>query len=142
MTTKQTNPTNQTGEQTLLLAGIPLDLAEAARDALAEIGITFTPNLQPWHHSTRKHHRAIFQAYNLEELIATLNDHLALAGYSPIISDDQNKYDLNTTTSLIKFLDTSVDWCSREHPRDAIGFIREKNWKTFTTENPEITTEW
>ena len=43
MTTKQTNQTNQTGEQTLLLAGIPLDLAEAARGRLAEIGITFTP---------------------------------------------------------------------------------------------------
>ena len=50
MTTKQTNPT---GEQTLLLAGIPLEKAEAARGALAEIGITFTPNLRTQHHSTR-----------------------------------------------------------------------------------------
>ena len=44
MTTEQTNQTNQTGEQTLLLTGIPLEKAEAAREALAEIGITFTPN--------------------------------------------------------------------------------------------------
>ncbi len=138
MTTKQTNPT---GEQTLLLAGIPLEKAEAARGALAEIGITFTPNLRTQHHSTREHQGAIFHAYDLEEIIATLNDYLAFASYSPLISDEQDNYDLNATTNLIEFLDTSVDWCGREYPRDAIGFIQEENWKTFTMENPEITTE-
>ena len=59
MTTKQTK---QTGEQTLLLAGIPLEKAEAAREALAEIGITFTPKLRTQHHSTREHLEATFQA--------------------------------------------------------------------------------
>ena len=29
-----------------------------------------------------------------------------------------------------------------ESLRDAIAFIEEENWKTFTMENPEITTEW
>ena len=142
MTTKQTNQTNQAGEQTLLLAGIPLEKAEAARVALAEIGITFTPKLRTQHHSTREQLQAIFQAYDLEEIIATLNDYLAFASYSPLISDEQNKYDLNDTTNLIKLLDTSVDWCGTEYPRDAIAFIQEENWKTFTMENPEITTEW
>ena len=80
MTTKQTN---QTGEKTLLLTGIPLEKAEAAREALAEIGITFTPKLRTQHHSTREHLEAIFQAYDLEEIIATLNDYLAFAGSSP-----------------------------------------------------------
>ena len=142
MTTEQTN---QTGEHTLLLTGIPLEKAEAARVALAEIGITFTPNLRTQHHSTREHLDAIFQAYDLTEIIATLNDYLAFNSYSPLIpliSDEQDNYDLNATTNLIEFLDTSVDWCGREHPRDAIGFIQEENWKTFTMENPEITTEW
>ena len=59
MTTEQTN---QTGEQTLLLAGIPLKKVEAARVALAEIGITFTPKLRTQHHSSREHLEAIFQA--------------------------------------------------------------------------------
>ena len=139
MTTEQTN---QTREQTLLLTGIPLEKAEAARVALAEIGITFTPKIRTQHHSTREHMEAIFQAYDLEEIIATLNDYLAFAGYSPLISDEQDKYDLNDTTNLIEFLDTSVDWCGLEYPRDAIAFIQEENWKTFTMENPEITTEW
>ena len=146
MTTKQTNQageqTNQAGEQTLLLAGIPLEKAEAAREALAAIGITFTPKLRTQHHSTREQLEAIFQAYDLEETIATLNDYLAFASYSPLISDEQNNYDLNATTNLIQFLDTSVDWCGPEYPRDAIAFIQEENWKTFTQENPEITTEW
>ena len=139
MTTKQTN---QTGEQTLLLTGIPLEKAEAAREALAEIGITFTPNLRTQHHSTREHLEAIFQAYDLEEIIATLNDYLAFAGYSPLISDEQDNYDLKDTTNLIQFLDTSIDWCGPKYPRDAITFIQEEKWKTFTMENPEITTEW
>ena len=42
MTTKQTNPKESNREQVLLLAGIPLEKAEAAREALAEIGITFS----------------------------------------------------------------------------------------------------
>ena len=139
MTTEQTN---QTGEKTLLLTGIPLEKAEAARVALAEIGITFTPKLRTQHHSSREHLEAIFQAYDLEEIIATLNDYLAFANYSPIISSEQNNYDLNATTNLIEFLDTSVDWCGLKYPRDTIAFIEEENWNTFTMENPEITTEW
>ena len=139
MTTKQTNPT---GEQTLLLAGTPLEKAEAARDALARIGITFTPNLRAEHHSTRKHLGAIFQAYDLTENIATLNDYLAFDGYNPPISDDQDDYDLNTATNLIAFLDDSVDWYGREYPREAINFIQEEAWETFTIENPRIIREW
>ena len=135
MTTKQTNPTNQTGEQTLLLTGIPLEKAEAAREALAEIGITFTPKLRTQHHSTREHLNAIFQAYDIEEIITTLNDYLAFASYSPLISDEQDNYDLNATTNLIEFLDTSVDWCGPEYPRDAIAFIQKETgrpspWRT------------
>ena len=139
MTTKQTNPTRK---QTLLLTGIPMEKAEAARGALAGIGVTFTPNLQAEHHSTREHLKAIFQAYDLTETIATLNDYLAFDSYNPPISDNQDDYDLNATTNLIAFLDTSVDWCGLEYPRDAIGFIQEEDWKTFTMENPEITREW
>ena len=139
MTTEQTK---QTGEQTLLLTGIPLEKAEAAREALAEIGITFTPNLRAYRNSTREHLEAIFEVVGLEEIIATLNDYLAFASYSPIISWEQNNYDMNATTNLIEFLDTSVDWCGLKYPRDAIAFIEEENWKTFTMENPEITTEW
>ena len=115
---------------------------EAARVALAEIGITFTPKLRTQHHSSREHLEAIFQAYDLEEIIATLNDYLAFAGYSPLISDEQNKYDLNDTTNLIAFLDSSVEWCGLKYPQDAIAFIEEESWKTFTMENTEITTDW
>ena len=139
MTTKQTNPTR---EQTLLLAGIPLEKAEAARGALAGIGITFTPNLRPDHHSTKEQFKAIFQAYDLTETIATLNDYLAFDGYNPPISDNQDDYDLNTTTNLIAFLDTSVDWYGQEYPREAINFIQEEAWETFTIENRGIIREW
>ena len=139
MTTKQTNPTRK---QTLLLTGIPMEKAEAARGALAGIGITFTPNLRAEHNSTREHLKAIFQAYDLTETIATLNDYLAFDGYNPPISDNQDDYDMNTTTNLIEFLDTSVDWCGLEYPRDAISFIQEEAWTTFTRENPGITREW
>ena len=139
MTTKQTNPTR---EQTLLLAGIPLEKAEAARGALAGIGITFTPNLRADHHSTKEQFKAIFQAYDLTETIATLNDYLAFDGYNPPISDNQDDYNLNTITNLIAFLDTSVDWYGQEYPREAIGFIQEEAWETFTIENRGIIREW
>ena len=84
----------------------------------------------------------IFQAYDLDNIIAALNDYLAFEAYTPPISNNQDHYDLGTAANLVAFLDSSVEWCGRESPRDAISFIEEENWKTFTMENPEITTEW
>ena len=139
MTTEQTN---QTGEHTLLLTGIPLEKAEAARVALAEIGITFSPDIREEHHSTKEHLAAVFQAYDLHQIIAALNDYLALEVYDPPISNNQDHYDLGIAANLVAFLDSSVEWCGMESLRDAIAFIQEENWKTFTMENPEITTEW
>ena len=142
MTTKQTNPKESNREQVLLLAGIPLEKAEAARDALAGIGITFSPDIRAEHHSTKEHLPAVFQAYDLDNIIAALNDYLAFEAYTPPISNNQDHYDLGTAANLVAFLDSSVEWCGQESPRDAIAFIEEENWKTFTMENPEITTEW
>ena len=137
MTTKQSNR-----EQTLLLTGIPMEKAEAAREALAGVGITFSPNLRAEHHSTREHLTAVFQAYDLHEILATLNDYLAFDGRTPSISDNEDEYDLGTAVNLIAFLDTSVEWCGREHPRDAISFIQDDAWTAFMEENPGIAREW
>ena len=150
MTTKQTNQTGEqpcpymssNREQVLLLAGIPLEKAEAAREALAEIGITFSYDIREEHHSTKAHLAAVFQAYDLQNIIAALNDYLALEYYDPPISNNQDHYDLGTATNLVAFLDSSVEWCGMESLRDAISFIEEKSWKTFIMENPEITTDW
>ena len=139
---KQTNPKESNREQVLLLAGIPLEKAEAARDALAGIGITFSYDIRAEHHSTKEHLAAVFQAYDLHQIIAALNDYLALEVYDPPISNNQDHYDLGTTANLVAFLDSSVEWCGMESLRDAISFIEEENWKTFTMENPEITTDW
>ena len=142
MTTKQTNPKESNREQVLLLAGIPLEKAEAAREALAEIGITFSPDIREEHHSTKEYLAAVFQAYDLDNIIAALNDYLAFEAYNPPISNNQDRYDLGTAANLVAFLDSSVEWCGMESLRDAISFIEEESWKTFTMENPEITTEW
>ena len=100
MTTKQTNPKESNREQVLLLAGIPLEKAEAARDALAGIGITFSPDIRAEHHSTKGHLTAVFQAYDLDNIIAALNDYLAFEAYTPPISNNQDHYDLGTTANL------------------------------------------
>ena len=142
MTTKQTNPKESNREQVLLLAGIPLEKAEAAREALAEIGITLSPDIREEHHSTKEYLAAVFQAYDLDNIIAALNDYLALEVYDPPISNNQDRYDLGTAANLVAFLDSSVEWCGLKYPQDAIAFIEEESWKTFTMENPEITTEW
>ncbi len=142
MTTKQTNQEESNREQVLLLAGIPLEKAEAARDALAGIGITFTPDIRAEHHSTREHLKAVFQAYDLENIIAALNDYLAFEAYAPPISDNQDHYDLGAAANLVAFLDSSVDWCGRESPRDAISFIQQDAWTIFMEENPGIAGDW
>ena len=141
-TGKQTNPKESNKEQVLLLTGIPLEKAEAARDALAGIGITFSYDIRAEHHSTKEHLAAVFQAYDLDNIIAALNDYLALEVYDPPISNNQDHYDLGIAANLVSFLDSSVEWCGMESLRDAISFIEEESWKTFTMENPEITTEW
>ena len=86
-----------------------------------------------------EHLRAIFQANDLRETIATLNDYLAFDYNLPPISDNQEDYDLKTTTSLITFLNTEVEWCGIENPRDAIYFIEEEAWDKFISENPGLT---
>ena len=141
-TGEQTNPKESNSEQVLLLAGIPLEKAEAARDALAGIGITFNYDIREEHHSTKAHLAAIFQAYDLGNIIAALNDYLALEVYDPPINNNQDHYDLGIAANLVAFLDSRVEWCGMESLRDAISFIEEESWKTFTMENPEITTEW
>ena len=100
MTTKQTNPKESNREQVLLLAGIPLEKAEAARDALAGIGITFSPDIRAEHHSTKEHLTAVFQAYDLDNIIAALNDYLAFEAYTPPISNNQDHYDLGAAANL------------------------------------------
>ena len=99
MTTKQTDQTGKerNREQVLLLAGIPLEKAEAARDALAGIGITFSYDIRAEHHSTKEHLAAVFQAYDLHQIIAALNDYLALEVYDPPISQQPRSLDLGTT---------------------------------------------
>ena len=136
MTTKQTNPKESNREQVLLLAGIPLEKAEAARDALAGIGITFSPDIRAEHHSTKEHLTAVFQAYDLDNIIAALNDYLAFEAYTPPISNNQDHYDLGTAANLVAFLDSSVEWCGQESPRDAIAFIEEEKKKKTGRPSP------